>query len=460
MVQILDVMQKALEGKPLSENDYQLRRFSPKVQEKVKEYKIKYDPENPVPSDNSLADDMFEAAFELMADVGAYCMTTGRVISFTESEIKEQLRNAPDHLNMGEGKDRKKFVPRKIEDRTPPWCLLGAGGGAVSSDSVFLTLMEGYAEIPETNAITTPAITRVSGMRVRPSSPLEVLATMRNAVLAREACNRAGRQGIPFMNTLATAESGISLAAAVHPKYGLRPSDGFMIASMDPMKIDFDRLNKVTVALSLGAPIGMDFAPLMGGYSGGPEGTALTTIASHMMAILTLQASYLIPFPLHLKYVSNSSREMLWTIATDGQAISRNTHLLSLSLNYTAAGPCTPMILQETSASAIAAVASGLSIESLGSAANKYEDRTSPVEPRISAEVAHAVAGIKRSEANEIVKSLLKKYESKLANPPLGKTVHECWDADRRRPTKEYANVVRAFKKDMGNLGVKLRPEE
>jgi len=453
-------MQKALEGKPLNENDYQLRRFSPKVNEKVKEYKIKYDPENPIPNDNSLADDMFEAAFELMAEVGAYCMTTGRVISFTESEIKEQLRNAPDHLHMGEGKDRKKFVPRKIEDKTPPWCLLGAGGGAVSSDSVFLTLMEGYAEIPETNAITTPAITRVSGMRVRPSSPLEVLATMRNAVLAREACNRVGRQGIPFMNTLATAESGISLAAAVHPRFGLRPSDGFMIASMDPMKIDFDRLNKVTVALSLGAPIGMDFAPLMGGYSGGPEGTALTTIASHMMALLTLQASYLIPFPLHLRYVSNSSRELLWTIATDGQAISRNTHLLSLSLNYTAAGPCTPMILQETSASAIAAVASGLSIESLGSAANKYEDRTSPVEPRISAEVAHAVAGMKRPEANEIVKALLKKYESKLANPPLGKTVHECWDSERRRPTKEYTNIVKAFKRDMGNLGVNLRPEE
>ena len=71
MVQILDVMEKALTGLPLSENDYQLRRFAPKVQEKVREYKIKYDPENPVPSDNSLADDLFEAGLELLVDVGA-----------------------------------------------------------------------------------------------------------------------------------------------------------------------------------------------------------------------------------------------------------------------------------------------------------------------------------------------------------------------------------------------------
>lgn len=460
MVQILDVVEKALNGKPVSENDYQLRRFAPKVQEKVREHRIKYDQGQPVPSDDSLADDLFEAGMELLIDVGAYCIDTGRVISYTESEIKEALRSAPAKVHFGEGKDRKAFVPRRPEDKTPPWCLLGAGGGAVSSDSVFLALMEGYGEIPEANAITTPALTRVGGMRIRPASPLELLGAMRSAALGREACNRVGRQGIPFMNTLSTAESDIALAAAMMPRYGLRPSDGFMIASMDPMKIDFARLNKVALALSMDAPIGMDFAPLMGGYSGGPEGTAVCTVASHMMGLLTLQTSYLIPFPLHLRYVSNSSREMLWIISAMGQAISRNTHLLSLSLNYTSAGPCTSMALQETSASVLAAVASGLSIEMGGTATNKYEDRMTPVEPRISGEVAHAVAGMKRSEANAIAQKLLSKYESKLKDPPLGKTVHECWDAEKRRPSKEYAAVIRRHKKDMAGLGIELRAED
>ena len=457
MVQILDVMQKALEGKPMSENDYQLRSFASKVREKVKEHGIKYDPENPVPSDDSMADEVFDAGFEVMAEVGAYCMTTGRVISFSESEIKEGLRNAPSSMHFGEGKDRKKFVPRKIEDKTPPWCLLGAGGGPVSNEDTFLKLMEGYAEIPETNAITTPALTRTGGMRLRPGSPLEVLAAMRNAVLAREACNRAGRPGIPFMNSLATAECDVSFAAALHPRFGMRPSDGYMIASMDPMKIDFQRLNKSVVVHSLGGSVGCDFSPLMGGYSGGPEGTAVCTVATHMMALLTLGCTYFIPFPLHLRYVSNSSREMLWTISTMAQAISRNTHLLSLSLNYTAAGPCTEMVFQESSASAIAAVASGLSIESGGYATNKYEDRETPVEPRITAEVAHAFAGRKRKEANDMCNALLRLYEPKLKDPPLGKSVHECWDAEARRPTKEYSVVIKKFKSRMGGLGLELR---
>jgi methylamine--corrinoid protein Co-methyltransferase len=452
-------MEKALNGKPMSETDYQLRLFAPKVMEKVREHKIKFDPDNPIPSDNSMADEVFEAGIELLLDVGAYCTTSGRVISYSEAEIKEQLRNAPSKLYFGEGRDRKALVNRKIEDKTPPWCLLGAGGGPCSSDKSFLTLVEGYAEIPETNAITTPAITRVGGMRVRPASPLEVLAAQRNAVLARESCNRVGRQGIPIMNSLATAESDIAFAAALHPKFGMRPSDGYMICCMDPMKVDFARLNKVAVALSMGGPIGMCFGPLLGGYSGGPEGTAVSNVAHHMMGILTYQSSWLLPFTIHLRYVASSSRDMLWVISTMGQAISRNTHLLSINLNYTTAGPCTPMVLYETSAAVTAAVASGLSIESLGVATNKHEDRTTPVEPRISAEVGHAVAGMKRSDANEIVVKLLAKYESKLSAPPLGKSLYECWDADARRPTKEYRAVIKRFKAEMVNLGVELRPE-
>ncbi len=459
MVEILDVMEKALEGRPMSETDYQLRSFAPKVQEVVKKHDIKFDPKVPIPDDPSMADDIFKAAVELLVDVGAYCTSSARVISYTDQEIRQGLRFAPEALEFGEGRDRKVLRARSVGDKTPPWCLLGAGGGSVSSDKSFITLMEGYAEIPETNALTTPALTRVGGMRIRPASPLEVLGAMRNAVLARETCNRVGREGLPVMNSLSTAESDIAFAAALHPKYGMRRSDGYMICCMDPMKVDFPRLNKVAVAISLGGAVGMCFGPLVGGYSGGPEGTAVSNVAHHMMGALTYQASWMLPFPLHLRYVSSSCRELLWVISTTGQAVSRNTHIPSINLNYASAGPCTPMALHETSASVTAAVTAGLSIESVGIASNRYEDRTTPVEPRISAEVGHAVAGMKLADANALVTRLLAKYESKLTSPPLGKTLYECWDAEKRRPTKEYTAVIRRYKKSMRDLGVDLRDE-
>ena len=239
----------------------------------------------------------------------------------------------------------------------------------------------------------------------------------------------------------------------------MRRSDAYMICCMDPMKVDFARLNKVTTALSLGGPIGMCEGPLLGGYSGGAEGTALSNVVHHLMGLLTYQASWMLPFPIHLRYVSSSCRELLWVISTTGQAVSRNSDIISINLNYTSAGPCTTMCLFETSASVLAAVTAGMSIESVGVASNRYEDRTTPVEPRMSAEMGHAVAGMKLTDANEIANKLLRKYESKLSNPPLGKGLYECWDADKRKPSKDYKTVIKSYKRSMSALGVDLKEE-
>ncbi len=74
--------------------------------------------------------------------------------------------------------------------------------------------------------------------------------------------------------------------------------------------------------------------------------------------------------------------------------------------------------------------------------------------------MGHAVAGMKLSDANELVKKLLGKYESKLNAPPLGKSLYECWDPETRRPSKEYKGVIKAYKKNMSAIGLELRPEE
>ena len=72
---------------------------------------------------------------------------------------------------------------------------------------------------------------------------------------------------------------------------------------------------------------------------------------------------------------------------------------------------------------------------------------------------AAGTAGMKLAEANELVKGLLKKYESKLGAPPLGKSLYECWDGEARKPTKEYRAIIKRYKSGMADLGVDLRPE-
>lgn len=453
----LDVTKRALAGPICSERDFDQKVFAPRLSDALRQSGIKFDPAVLIPSDDGMAGDLFKAALDFYADVGTYCLDTERIIKFDEGEIKEGLRNAPSQAVFGEGLDAGVFKPRQPESKDPPWCFIGAGGAPVSSEEIFLSLMQGYGMIALADAITTPELTIIDGLPIRVRTPLEIYGSIRNAVLARDALRRVGRPGLPIMNALATAASATALIAALHPMYGLRPSDGYFVATMAELKTNYDVMDKACVLTSLGARIGTLAGCVMGGYCGGPEGTALTVAAHHAHGILVNQATYHLNHPAHMKYISNSGPEMLWVISMYAQAISRNTHLLSLSLNYTSAGPATDMALYEIAAQVITAVVSGVSIEAVGLARAVHVDHLTPIEPKFAAEVAHAAAEMKRTEANDIVKTLVKKYVDKLPNPPIGKRYQDCFDMRTGKPSHECVEVYTRVKKELEDLGLEFK---
>jgi len=450
----LDVSKRALTGQICSERDFDQKIFALRLAEALKKCDIRYDSEVLIPEDDGMADDLFRAAMGFYASVGTYCLDTERIIRFDESEIKEGLRVAPSEAVFGEGLDAGVFRPRRPESKEFPWCFIGAGGAPVSSEEVFLSLMQGYGMIALADAITTPELTQIDGVPIRVNTPLEIYGAIRNAVLARDALRSIGRPGLPIMNALATAASDTALIAALHPLYGLRPSDGYFVATMAELKTNFELMNKASVLTALGARIGTLAGCVMGGYCGGPEGTALTVAAHHAHGTLVNQATYHLNHPAHMRYVANSSPELLWIISMYAQAISRNTHLLSLSLNYTCAGPGTDMALYEIAAQVITAVVSGVSIEAVGLAKAVHIDHLSPIEPKFAAEVAHAAVGMKRTDANEIVKNLVKRYVDTIANPPIGKKYQALFDMKTGRPSKECLESYGRVKKELEDLGL------
>lgn len=147
------------------------------------------------------------------------------------------------------------------------------------------------------------------------------------------------------MNSISTAFSAIALIAGLHPDHGLRKSDGYMIASLAELKVNFDLLNSAAALLSLGVPMGAICGPMFGGYCGGAEGTAITIITYHLMGALVYQTGWYLSFPIHIKHIVSSMPELLGVASVLAQAISRNTHLLLLYYNYTAVGPYTEMCL-------------------------------------------------------------------------------------------------------------------
>ncbi|MFQ6076775.1 MAG: monomethylamine:corrinoid methyltransferase, partial [Candidatus Bathyarchaeia archaeon] len=90
------------------------------------------------------------------------------------------------------------------------------------------------------------------------------------------------------------------------------------------------------------------------------------------------------------------------------------------------------------------------------SARNRHKDRTTPVEARMACEVGFAAAKMrmKRECAREIANELLKKYEDKIKDAPLGKKFQECYNIKSITPTQEYMNLYRNVKKELIDLGI------
>jgi hypothetical protein len=455
-ISMTEIIERAITGKVCKERDFDMKVFK-RANELAKEYGVSYDPENPVPNDHGLANSIFKAGFQLFCELGAYCISTNKIIGFSEDEVQEALKYAPTELWFGEEADRKALTPRKPEDRRAPWCFIGAAGAPVSSEQILSSLVEGYAKIPQANSITTPALTRVRGIRIRPGTPIEILGTMETVITAREAMRRAGRPGLPIMNAVATATAASSLIAVLNREYGLRSSDGVLVGILAELKTDFSHLNKSFCTKCFGCRVAGELGPVYGGYAGGAEGTAITTIAEHLMGLMVYQADWYLAFPIHVNYIASSSRELLWVRSVSAQAISINTNLLSLYLSYIAAGPMTEMALYEIAAQTSSAVVSGVSIEAVGVAKSRYEDRMTPMEPKFASEIAHASTRLSLQDVNELVKrNFLPKYEDKLKTPPLGKKFQELCDTETGKISNEYIELATKVKKELTDLGLTI----
>jgi len=450
-----EVVKSIENGRVCLENDFDVKLLMPTLREVVKAYDIRYDPELVIPADKGLADDVYEAALELCLKVGTYITDARRYVRFEEKDIEDALEQSPTELTFGEGSDTSVLTPRKVEDKKPPFCMFGAGSPV--SEEIYLEVLRSYAKERLANTFSGGiGLNSVNGMTIRSGSPSEVCAAILNAILARQAAIDVGRPGIGIHNVIGSAESTAAIIAANRPEFGIRKTDGFLVASLPELKTDYERLNKVVHLLSSGSIIGALYGPIMGGYSGGPEGTAVVTVANAIQNSLIYQPHYHMCFPLHITYLCNSVQELLWVISIVGQAISRNTHLLMTVAGELASGPCTHMALYEAAAYAIAGTVSGLNLMAVEVAKNKYLDHCSGMEARMAAQAGHAASGMKREDANELIKEILKRYQDRIKDAPIGKSFRECYDLKTITPSSEYNSIYNSVIMDLKNLAFEI----
>jgi len=450
---IWEIISRSESGTFMEEKEFTSKRLIPGIQNAVKNHKIHYDPQYPVNIDDSMADSVWNAAVEAFLSIGVYNKSTHRVIEFTDEEIKEAFLGLPGSYIFGAGKDARPFIARKIEDTTPPFMLFSPDITYDEKDHLMACVA--YLNEPLLDGLCAPILEDFFGRKINSHSPTELGGSLMHAMNLREAARLVGRPGIHLV-AVGTAEADSSQIHVSNNDYGVRVTDSRLVASTTELETNNELMNKALHYQQFGCYSGNLAGAIYGGYAGGPEGTAVLQTAYHIMGTLLYSSHYEQNFPFHLKFGSNTGREMLWIVSVYSQAIARNTKIPQTSNGFANAGPGTKMLYYETAAHAIASTVSGANLWEMAPARNKYPNRGTPLECRLAAETGYGtvMSGMSRKEANRIVNALLKKYEKDIPDAPLGKTFAEMYDIEKAVPKKEAADQYREMVKELKDMGV------
>lgn len=234
----------------------------------------------------------------------------------------------------------------------------------------------------------------------------------------------------------------------------MRPCDSHEVSQLNELKIDINAFTFTAHYKLAGNVIMGEQMPIIGGWAGGVEETAIVDVATSLAAFIMLDVDWHLDGPIHVRWGNTTAREPLMVAGHACRALDRNTHLLLGNQYYTSAGPCTEMCLLEAAAQAITDTASGRELMSgCASAKGVALDYTTAMEARLMAHAARAVAGVETQKVNAMLDKLVGLYETGFKKPPKGKSFQECYDVNTLTPSEEYVQVFDTALKTMKEIG-------
>lgn len=454
-----DIYVRSIEGKRQEESEFSNIILPTRLYELANEYDISFSPDEIVPSDPSYIKNVFNAAVDLLVDVGFYNESTGRIIAFEESEIKHHLRLLPGEYTMGEGNEKCQVVKRGFESKKlPP--IIGGPCGAPISEEYYTPIMQSFAQEPCVRGLHTATLETINGSEIKSNTTAEMIAARREIEMTRDAVRRAGRPGLSITGTMSASSSEGQCFG--HSPEGLRSSDRLLVSLLNDMKVNWDVLKKSLYCQYNNLGIANCMAPLLGGYLGGPETTAIGLTAECIASFLLLGGPciYVTP-PFDVSTGHQVFNEGFFAIGSMTAAMTQNTNALVHVYCGVSSGMCTERMIYETFAIGGTAVSAG-SDAILGSISCDaiHENEYSGMNSRILDGASTAFAGMSLKEANEFVVEFIKMYggdNPSTFKPELGKKFYECYDLRTNRPSKEFIDLWESTKTKINDMGLDVK---
>jgi methylamine--corrinoid protein Co-methyltransferase len=452
-----EILQRCKEGPLVEEKEFDMSLFH-KTQDLQKKYEIRYDPERPLDLDGATADRLFQAGVELYLSQGTYCSSTHRVIKVDETELTAAIASCPEAIELGQGEGRVRMVHRDVEDSQEPIIVAGIQTAPFSDEQMMFRIYEGCARDACVDGIWGGILLNIDGKyEVVAGAPSEIYQYRMTVEILRLAVAAAGRPGMITINNAPTCSATIAM---FDEQKGLRRSDYMESTGMSEMKVAYDDLNRSAFALAHGVPIHGTHSSVIGGYSGNPEGAAITAVAASLGLVCVHKAVCFRCGTVDARIKSRVTRKQLWVAGTAIQALNRNTRLIVDGTigDHPAAGPGTKQYLYESAAGHIVSTVMGAhSTEGtrkfvVGNTCNYG----TPLESRWMGEVCKAAAGMDRRTADRIVRFLLGKYEDHLGDAPEGETYEKLYDLQKNEPLPRYQKLYAEVRDELKDQGLPL----
>ena len=448
-----DVIQRSIEGPICTEADFDMNHIYKNLKKIQKKYGIKVEADTLINFDDDLADRVWNGAIEFLANSGVYCKDTSRIIQYTEAEIRQAIRMAPDHTVFGEGNDRVEEVYRDVDSTRPPVSL----GGSINvpcPNEFFEPIMISYMQEPLVDMhCPTTNITTINGMELRTRTPLEIFAAYEEVARFRHVAAMCGRAGMAY-NGVGISVSDVGELAAAHL---MKKTASHSIGIISELKVDNAILNKIAQCVMLDHQV-MPYAnPIYGGLGGGLD-TQVILLTAEMIALSVIfMATTGGTTPTHPTLFCSTTKDLLQLTGIAFHAITRNSRLMNRLTHTMVGGLTTKTFCYEIVASCLVAAKSGIArLQGPRGATGAITGACSGLEARFQGECLRAAVMIDREKAEEIAQRAFAAYQGDLDKKPYGVPFWEAYDVKTIRPKKEWLDVYSAVKEEAISWGLPL----
>ncbi len=449
MIPLIDFQQRALNGPVMKADEFDIA-FSMKLRAVVKKHNIKYQPEKLIVDDET-ADAIFQAAVELLAEVGLFHLNTFRVVQISQDEILtyvDERKCNPGKAVFGQGDDEMTIAFREGSDSRAPTLYVGVAG--VIKEDEFVPLMTAFAKEKRIKGFgISGGIDKVGDLVPRAGTLSEVECGLWEQQKLQEVLNSVGRPGMN-LGLLCTASTVAATMQCVDSSFR-RPHNTQVGVHVHPeLKIDWDRLLLANYCESKGIVPWQSATTLLGLLCRDGADAAVAMVASMLAHMSFARGPMCNVFPTDM--AGNwGDRSVIWSATAAMRASERNIRLATGSGtvgDYRWIG--TRLGVLQAAAMALVYTKCGLSYTWLAG---------SPQEAVLMDDIMNIATKMENEEVEKLANTILLKIdtlaEGNEPHPEIITYMHFL-DIESGKPKPEYQQDIDQAKADLIKIGVPL----